>query len=54
MVVFNYLYAMFNDNNIFIFFIFKLNVRLRSFLFACVGLFSRPLFTNCSSTSEFS
>ncbi|MFS8005613.1 hypothetical protein Hanom_Chr13g01239411 [Helianthus anomalus] len=36
------------DNNVFIFFIFKLNVRLRLFLFGCVRLCSRPVFTNCS------
>ncbi|MFS8026682.1 hypothetical protein Hanom_Chr16g01489591 [Helianthus anomalus] len=34
MIVFNYLYPMFKDNSFF----FKLNVRLRSFLFACVRL----------------
>ncbi|MFS7940938.1 hypothetical protein Hanom_Chr05g00470221 [Helianthus anomalus] len=48
MVVFNYLYPMFKDNNVFfLFFIFKLNARLHSLSFACVRLCSGPVFTNC-------
>ncbi|MFS8021780.1 hypothetical protein Hanom_Chr16g01431441 [Helianthus anomalus] len=44
MVVFNYLCPMLRLT-MFLFFVFKLNVRLRSFLFVCIRLCSRPVFT---------
>ncbi|MFS8002028.1 hypothetical protein Hanom_Chr13g01197281 [Helianthus anomalus] len=36
MVVFNYFHPMFKDNNVFIFFIFKLNVHFYLLAFVCV------------------